>query len=293
MNIKWKLFVGLLAVGVLVVWLGVFGYEGSKLSLIACDVGQGDAYLVQKGSIQILIDAGPGNRVVNCLSKYMPFWDRKIEVALMTHPQTDHFGGFIEVANLYDLGTFLTSGLDADSDEFTRLKQVLSGSQTEVVFVASGDRLRISDLYFDILWPSESKIGVATGDQDVLGIYSSGDDPNTFSIVTVLHYKDFDAIFTGDIGPSESKQIAKFVNSEISYEYLKVPHHGSKNGLSLELLEVISPRIGVISAGKNNSYGHPHKQILDMLETRGVKVKRTDIEGDIVISSNGTSWWIE
>lgn len=295
MNFRWKVLLITFLLIVILTWVPVFSFN-SNLKIIACDVGQGDAYLVQKGTVQVLIDGGPSSKVATCLSKYVPFWDRKIEMVIMTHPQTDHFVGLVEVFKTYGVGLFLTSGLGATSSEFLALEGSLSNS-TQVLFVVSGDHLRVGDLYFDIIWPEENFVVQSTrqdaSTRSVLGMFTSAKDPNDFSIVTALHYEDFDALFTGDIGPQVSGRVVSNLKGSLKYEYLKVPHHGSKNGLTKDFLEEVSPKIAVISSGKDNSYGHPHRQILDMLAELDVHVSRTDIEGDVVLETNGTTWWIQ
>ena len=105
-----------------------------------------------------------------------------------------------------------------------------------------------------------------------------------------LRLRDFSALFTGDITPEVAENIVRMRLIE-EVNYIKVPHHGSKNGLAKNLLFTASPDVAVIFVGGTNSYGHPHKEILDMLKDKNVFIKRTDIEGDVEIITDGGTWW--
>ena len=107
----WKYTFGIVGLGFLALFLAGFSASDEKLHLIACDVGQEDAILVVYKGNQILIDGGPDRRVLDCLVKYIPFWDKKIELVILTHPQDDHYGGLIEVFRSYEVGTFVANKL--------------------------------------------------------------------------------------------------------------------------------------------------------------------------------------
>lgn len=270
-----------LALASIAVWLAVFTYPDAKLHIIACDVGQGDAILATYKNIQILTDGGPANdKVIGCLSKYMPFWDREIEVVILTHPQADHFGGLIEVFRRFKVKNFIGGQVDASSQEYQVLKSLVGGSGAKVIVPKTGMNIRYGLIYLDVVWPQE-------------GIVSA--ELNDYSVVYVLRYGVFEALLTGDIGPKVTDEILatgliKPVN------YIKIPHHGSKNGVTYELLEASEPEVAVISAGKNNSYGHPHEETLKLLSEKGTsssdgrKVLRTDEMGDVEIVTDGKDW---
>ena len=273
----WKYLLGFLFLASVSVWLAAFSSQDTNLHLIVCDVGQGDAILAVYGDTQILTDGGAGNSVLTCLEKYMPFWDREIELVILTHPQLDHYGGLIEVFSRYKVGTFLTNDFDAGTQGLEALKNAMGGAMTRVVKPAAGTRLRLGMIYLDILHPSNGAISK---------------DPNDISIVTILRLGDFEALLTGDIGASVTKEIISRGRLK-DVDYIKIPHHGSKNGLTPALLEESRPEIAVISVGKNNSYGHPHKEVLEMLATYGLKVFRTDRDGDVEVITDGEKWWFK
>ena len=308
MKKNWFILLSLLSLVTALIWYSVISYPRQTMQIIACDVGQGDALLITLKDFQILVDGGPGSSVLECLSDYIPFWDRQIEVVILSHPQKDHFGGLIEVFKKYSVKYLLTTPIDSGSQEWSVLKDLVGGSSTNVVNPHRGDKYRFGLIYLDILHPSEDFLlansglietpqdnFIASGSGGVMGVYTSTLDPNDFSIVAVLSFGNLEVLLTGDIGPKVSEIVVKelLINFNQGVEYIKIPHHGSKNGLTDELLKAARPEIAVISAGKNNSYGHPHKEVLEMLNSYGVRVFRTDEVGDVVFESDGESIWLK
>ena len=294
---------GLLTLIFAVQLLALFHSPDENLHIIACDVGQGDAILVVYGQTQILVDGGPGRGVVDCLTTHMPFTDKKIEAIILSHPQKDHYGGLIDVLNAYEVGVFIATPLDSSSQDYQVLKEEVGGKGVRVVNPDRGMVIRFGLIQLEILHPSAEYIlsesvlvdeSKKLSGEDVLGAYTTNKDPNDFSVVAVLKYKDFDALLTGDIGPEISDQIAKSLSlgPKVEWEYIKIPHHGSKNGLSGKLLDAVSPQVAVISAGKNNSYGHPHQEIIKMLSDKGVRILRTDEGGDVEVVTDGEKIYI-
>lgn len=267
----WKYLLGFLFLAVISLWIAFFTPKSKNFRLIACDVGQGDAILAVYGDIQVLTDGGPGETVLTCLEKYMPFWDREIELVVLTHPQLDHYGGLIEVFKRYKVNAFLTNDFDAGTQGLEALKNAVGGSGARVIYPGVGTRIRVGMIYLDILHPPD-------------GLNST--KINDYSIVTILTFRDFEALLTGDIENEIGNEIAeKGLVKDV--DYIKIPHHGSKNGLTPVLLEESRPEIAVISVGKKNSYGHPNKGVLDMLFAAGAKVFRTDELGDVDLETDG------
>jgi len=289
----WKYTFGIVGLGFLALFLAGFSASDEKLHLIACDVGQGDAILVVYKGNQILIDGGPDRRVLDCLVKYIPFWDKKIELVILTHPQDDHYGGLIEVFRSYEVGTFVANQVDSSTEGYRVLKNLVETSGVRVVNPANNTSFRLGLLYLDIVHPS---ITLASDnkektDEGVLGAFTTKKDLNDYSVVAILSLGEFDALLTGDIGPNLIPEI--LARGEIKdVEYIKVPHHGSKNGLTQELLERSKPDVAVISAGKNNRYGHPHQEVVDMLNNSNIKIFGTYDDGDIEVITDGESWQI-
>jgi competence protein ComEC len=273
--------------------LAVIVSPDNKLHLIACDVGQGDAILATYKKTQILIDGGPDRSVLTCLSEYMPFWDREIEVVILTHPEADHLTGLIEVFKRYRVKILVATPLDVSSQGYQVLKNIVGGSGTEVVNPTSGMVIRLGLLYLDIVYPASKNLGLTnlSINNDILGAFSSNQSPNDFSIVANLRLGEFDALLTGDIGPKVINDV--LVTGKIKdIDYIKIPHHGSKNGLTKELLEASVPEIAVISVGKN-PWGHPNKEVLELLENYGLDIYRTDQHGNVEVVTDGKKWWVK
>ena len=132
-QMTWKYILGFLALTAATIWLAVLAFPDPKLHLIACDVGQGDAILASYGTNQVLIDGGPDNRVLDCLADHLPFWDREIELVILTHPQTDHFNGLIEVFRRYHVGAFVATPIDSSTQGYQVLKSTVGGSGIKVI----------------------------------------------------------------------------------------------------------------------------------------------------------------
>lgn len=262
------------------VWLAVFSYPEKDLKIIACDVGQGDAILTIYGNLQILTDGGGNNKVLDCLARYSPFWDREIELVVLTHPEEDHFSGLVEVFRRYKVDNFLVNKVESSTSSYGVLKKAVGSSRSRVINPHEGMVIRFGLIQMDILHPS--------------GIFSPGKSasPNVYSIVYELKFKDFEALFSGDIAPKNIEELlGKGLISRV--DYIKIPHHGSRNGITPELLEATNPSLAVISVGKNNLYGHPHEEVLEMLMEKGIKILRTDEMGDVRIETDGKNIGIE
>lgn len=295
------LFLVLLVVAVII--LTLFSFPDKNLHIIACDVGQGDAILVIHEKTQILFDGGPGRKVLDCLGRHMPFWDRHIEVVIITHPEKDHYGGIIDVVENYNVGTILTSGFDSISPEWGVLEQEVGGKGIRVVQAKSGQMIGKGLMQLDIVYPDTQIIGQEvskfssikqSNESNVLGSFTGGESLNNLSLVVILKFGEFEALLTGDIEDTASDKVAEILKErKIDFEYIKVPHHGSKNGLSQNLLDAIHAEISTISSGKNNSYGHPHDEVLKMLNNEKIYILRTDQIGDIEVVTDGNSYRIE
>lgn len=271
---------------ILVGLITVTSVNDDQTKIVFCDVGQGDAtYIRVKNRVDLLIDAGPNQKILTCLGKHMPFYDRKIELAIISHPQTDHFGGLLSVINRYQINRLIIPPLDQSSQSFAKLKHQLATNNILILTIAAGDRIKLLTSQLVFIWPSrewlEEKLifdrqrKIAN---QVLGI--SGLDPNFFSLIFSFKENQFIVLFTGDSPDSVLNGLLQ--NDQLNTTILKVPHHGSKNGLTKRFLDLSDPSVAVISVGKNNSYGHPHQQVLDMLKAKNINIRRTDEEGNIV-----------
>lgn len=261
-----------------------------KLHLIFCDVGQGDAIFIKTpNGNDILIDGGPDDSVLNCLSNHMPFWDKTIEVMVLTHPHADHLTGLISVLKRYEVIHYFTENVKNETLINKRLQDILAEKKTTAKLTYLGDRIDFSDktslltIWPDKTWSDNHKL---QDNQDLTNDNISL-DVNGFSVIQKISYGNFNALLTGDAGVLIEDRIAKLVGE---IDILKVPHHGSKTGMSDYFLSQTNPSLAVISVGVKNRYGHPSQIMLDLLNKRNIKTLRTDLNGEIEIISDGKTF---
>ncbi|RJR28681.1 MBL fold metallo-hydrolase [Candidatus Microgenomates bacterium] len=287
MNKIWFYIMGVLLLACAVVWLVVANGNSDNLTITACDVGQGDAFLIQRKNLQILVDGGPNSSVIKCLEKNVAFWDSVIELVILTHPQADHATGLIDVFREYKVGHLLANSVNNDTQVYRALKELALGEGVVVLNPDPAKDIRFGELFIDIIYPDTELDDDLSS--SVLGSWESSEDLNNFSIMFYLQFKDFDALFTGDASPSVLDKI--LARGQVRrVEYLKIPHHGSKNGLTQKFFDAANPEISAVGVGANNRFGHPSPEVLEILS--GSRVLRTDVEGEATIESNGQQWWV-
>ena len=259
---------GLLLVAVFV-WLAVWEARVSdKVKIDFFDVGQGSAIFVgAPNGNQILIDGGPSDAVLAKLGQALPLFDRKIELLILTHPDSDHLSGLVEVLKRYEVGQILATGIADNSAEYRAWNDLIKQKNIPVVFARAGDVVKIADnLAIQILYP----FGKING-QDF-------SNTNSTSIVGKIFYGQNTVLFTGDAEGSVENPLL-FSGINLKADILVVGHHGSKNSTSAEFLAAVAPKIAVIQVGAKNKYGHPTQEVLDRL--KNVKVLRNDLDGDV------------
>ena len=248
-----------------------------KFRLVACDVGQGDGMLlVSPSGKQIVVDGGPGTKIVDCLSQNMPFWDRTVELVVATHAQKDHMEGLLEVMARYKVKMIAETKVNNGSELYREWEKAVKEEEAKVYIAKKGDRLKIDRLTLDILWPDAQKLNSWQ--------MTSPSDLNESAIVLRTNYGQFCVYLTADI-PKETLQGLVDKKCQI----LKISHHGSKTGTNTEIINEVSPRLAIIQVGKN-SYGHPTKEVIDLLTSKAVKILRNDTNGIIKITSDDKSF---
>jgi competence protein ComEC len=270
-----------LALAAVVIWVTVWVLPDNLLHVVFCDVGQGDATLITLKTTQILVDGGPDRRVLDCLDKHMPFYDHRIEVVMVTHPEADHITGLVDVYKRYTVLYFVSNGMSSNTHIWRELTKEVTQQKSHGEHLRVGEILKIGDLRLEAVWPTRAYIASGVNE----------DELNLSSLVNRLTFGEFDVLLAGDADiPVQSGQLETGVISEA--EVLKVPHHGSKTGMQPEWLARVSPALAVISVGKNN-FGHPAAEILEMLTKVGARVLRTDTNGEIEVVSDGVKWWVK
>lgn len=262
-----------------------------QLKLVFCSVGQGDATLIIYKDRQILVDGGPNNRVLDCLGRHLPYWDRELELVIASHAEADHITGLVEVVKRYQVGQFLAVNEANDTAEWRALNQALNQRQISVRELINGDQVAIGPIRLSWLWPEtagqEPLAWNGEADPRVLGAKTS---LNQFSQVILASFGEFDWLLPGDIDTKIEKHLVGSGGLK-EVEVLKVAHHGSKYSSAPEFLAQVSPELAVIEVGKN-SFGHPTPETLGRLGQAGAQIQRTDESGDVVIVSDGRGWQV-
>jgi len=246
------------------------------------DVGQGDAALIQKGYYQILIDGGPDDKVLSLLGDKMPLGDRTIEKIILTHPHADHLVGINEILKRYQIKTVVGSGVLSDTNQYFEFADELKKQNLNLEAPMIGQRdSDFANEEIEYFWPGDQYIGKKINNL------------NNSSEVFRFCYFSHCVFFTGDIEEDAQRQMIlenKNNLSDFLSEIIKVPHHGSSNGLGDNiLLKTVNPKKAVISVGKDNQFGHPHTSALNLLDSSQIMILRTDQDGTIEfkVSKNG------
>jgi len=220
---------------------------------------------------QILIDGGPSIRILDKLGGVMPFWDRSLDLIILTHPHADHLDGLLEVLKRYDADMVMETGVNHSLPEYEEWRKLLKEKEIRVITAKRGQRVRLAESAgLDVLMPFKN---------------FSGESPKNIHesmIIAKLYYGLNTALLTGDAEKSLEYQLL-FYGDDLDSDILKVGHHGSKTSTSEEFLKAVSPQVAIISAGRKNRYGHPHQEVIDRIRKAGVQARRTDQNGDILI----------
>lgn len=263
-------------------WIAVYDFGKPRMLRVDFfDVGQGDAIFIETPDYhQVLIDGGPDSSVLEKLGGEVPFWDMTIDLVILTHPEKDHMAGLIDVLKRYRVENVLWTGIIKDSAEYKEFKKALDKEGADVFVAESGLKITAGGVVFDVFYPFESLEG------------KEYENSNDTSVVLRAAFGGNSFLFTGDI---ENKAEEKIVENGgiIKSDIVKIPHHGSKTSGSRDFIGRVSPKIAVISAGRGNSYGHPHKEVLEILNKYGIKILRTDLNSDIQIFSDGKTFEIK
>ena len=261
---------GTLFFAAVLVFYAIYQKEDQQSQVVFINVGQGDGIFVGlPGDVQILMDSGPGHGFAAKISNYMPFYDKDIELIILTHPHADHISGFIQVLKNYNVKNVILSGANYKSRIYQQFLDLISQEGGNIYLAKTGDTIKYQNIsILKILAPLEIELG------------KSFKHIHEAMVVSQLNLGQKKFLLAGDMEePLEQKLIASNAIQDI--DVLKVGHHGSKTSTSEALLKVAKPEEAVIQVG-HNSYGHPTPLVLNRLASFGVKVFRNDQLGDVV-----------
>jgi competence protein ComEC len=246
---------------------------GGELRVWFLDIGQGDATLIETpNGKQILVDGGPDQGVLAKLGALLPPTDRAIDAIVLTHPDADHVAGLVSVLDRYEVSTVFETGLDKDTKIARAFESARDAEGADRRLLRTGDRFAYDGVTFDVLWPDDSYDGRVIK------------EANRAGIVLLVRYGETSILLTADTDELEE---AKYGKRAGDVDVLKVGHHGSKTSSSAEFLATVRPEFAAIMDGKDNRYGHPTPEALSRLARVGARIFRTDLDGDILMTSRG------
>ena len=274
---------GVPAIMAVLAWLAVLQLPDKKLHVAFLDVGQGDAiFITTPDGQQVLVDGGPSpSDLTSALGKEMPFWDRSIDLLVMTHPDADHISGLVEVLDRYEVNGWLDNGRPDDDATYGECMARLEGAEIPRHTVRAGDSLDLGQgIVLEVLHPP---VELLSGTEA---------DANNNSLVLRLVWGEAEFLLTGDI-ETEAERVLLRSGHNLAADVLKVAHHGSGGSSGSEFLEVVAPAYAVISVGEENRFGHPGEGVLERLAGLGeVTVLRTDTAGTIEFVTDGEQMWV-
>jgi competence protein ComEC len=276
-NIKKNLkiyFLAILLILNIIIFYSVYYISGSGLIVAFLDVGQGDAIFIKTpDGHQMLVDGGPNGSVLRELGKVMPFYDRSIDVVLATHADQDHIGGLVEVLKRFKVDLFIETNTTSTSAVYRELEDLIKEKNIKKEIITSPETVSLGfGVEFDILYPTQN---------------TTGWDTNDSSIVGKLVYGNNSFLLMGDLSQKMEKYLVGKYGSFLKSDVLKVGHHGSKNSSSEIFIGTVSPTYSIISAGLNNRYGHPHQEVIDILNNFKTNILETFEVGNIIFSTDG------
>lgn len=245
-----------------------------ELKVHYIDVGQADATLFQYGEHTILFDIGDwrGNEVVNYLNSQGV---SQLDLVIGSHPDADHIGQLEDVMTNFSVGEVWLSGNDSTSATFQRGLEAVLKSGADYHEPRTGEEFEIGAMNLKVLYP-ESISGAS----------------NEESISVLFTYGDMEFLFTGDADTSGEKDM---MNSGISIDadFLQLGHHGSNTSSSSSFINAVNPEVAIYSAGADNSYGHPHAEVVTRIKNAGIELYGTDVHGTIIVTTDGKDYTIQ
>ncbi|MCR4431566.1 MAG: MBL fold metallo-hydrolase [Tepidanaerobacteraceae bacterium] len=242
------------------------------LQVTFMDVGQADSIFIKlpEGKT-MLIDAGNNNDGKTIINYIKNQGTKKLDTVIGTHPHEDHIGAMDDIINTFDIGKIYMPNVTTTTRTFKDVLASAAAKGLKIISAKGGMTILLEDdVNIEIFAPNSKKY----------------EDLNNYSIVLKMTYKKTSFLFTGDAEKLSEEEMLKH-NYDLKADVLKVGHHGSSSGTSEEFLSAVSPEYAIISVGKNNDYGHPHKETLERLAAHGVKVYTTADNGNILVTSDG------
>jgi competence protein ComEC len=248
-----------------------------NVTVSVLDVGQGDGiFITGPSGQQIVVDGGPDLSTLGGIGRRMSFFDRTIDLLVLSHPHLDHLFALPDLLKRYKVQAVLITGVRDDLPQYEEILRIIRTEKIPVIIADPSKDIDLGDgMMIDVIWPRP--------------VYQGVEDPgggNDSSVVFKLVYGEDAMLFTGDM---EEKEEAEVLSSgtNIEADILKVAHHGSKTSSSTGFLMAVRPSLAVISVGAQNSYKHPSPEVIERFETLGIPYRMTAREGTITIDLDG------
>lgn len=237
------------------------------------DVDQGDAILIQVNNKNLLIDSSTSSAKDKFLNYLDKLKIKKLDYIIATHPHEDHIGNMYKVIEKYDIGELYAPKVTSSTATFKKMMNSLNSKNKKVNVIKKGtNTINLGDnVKFEIFSPIKTNYG---------------DNLNNYSPIIKITYKSTSFLFTGDAEVNVENEVLDS-NVDLKSDVLKVGHHGSSSSTSDDFLNAVNPKFAIISCGKDNKYGHPHKETLSKLNANNITVYRTDNNGTIILKSDG------
>lgn len=244
-----------------------------RFKIYFIDVGEADSILVKDKDEFTLIDTGNNEDGPKLVNYFKELGITKFKYLIGTHPHEDHIGGMDDIIRNFDVEHIYMPDVETEYKTYTEIVDLVKSKNMTIETPEVDSTFTMNDSIFNVLWISNSE-----------------EEINDDSIVLKLNYKNTSYIFTGDA----TKNVElKILDKDLKCDVLKLGHHGSSDASSAQFLEKTKPQYGIISVGKNNEYGHPHDITLKKLNYLNTKIYRTDLDGTIVLTSDGENILIE
>ncbi|MBU0708907.1 MBL fold metallo-hydrolase [Patescibacteria group bacterium] len=277
-KITYQRFLFALVFIALFIWLAIFTWPNRELHLYFLAVGQGDSVFIRTpDNYKILIDGGPDLTILEKLSAALPFYDRELDLVVLTHPHADHVNGLSAVLAKYKVDKVIYNPVPYKSSQYQLFKDKVKELGIKAETFTKGQVIEFGDgVKLTCFWP----LGQET--------FAELSDVNAASIVVLAQYGEFSALLTGDAEFSQIPQLESQAWPRV--QVLKVPHQGSKGAVTEKVLAQLKPDLAVVSVGENK-FGHPVKSEIEKLQTCGSEIVRTDLVGTIEVVTNGKRWY--
>lgn len=275
--LKFSLF-GIIMIAVLSV-LVFKSADFKEAKIYFFDIGQGDAFLLRfPEGVNVLIDGGPDNSLLHNLGQALPFYDKTIDLMILTHPHADHVLGLIEVLRRYKVKAVLASGIIYNTPDYSAWLTEIYNHHIPFYIATAGQHYIFGQADFEVLFPLQSLF------------LTTPEDINGTSVVVQLNYKNTRALLMGDLEAKGEGDLVKVFGSNLQSELLKVGHHGSDTSSSQEFLNLVKPVYAVMQVGRDNALGLPSFRVIARLNRLKTQVFRNDLIGDISFSFRNGGW---